>query len=106
MTPDPTRATRASFSDLVASNRTVEDGSYTKLREFSVAYELPRLRAIAGQWSVSITGRNLYTWTRYSGWDPEVGLEAGLPNSAALATAGMFQYPPTRSFTIALQGRL
>lgn len=94
------------YGDLVASNRTLEDGSYTKLRELSVAYELPRLSVISGQWSVSLTGRNLYTWTRFSGWDPEAGLAGGLPNSAALATAGMFQYPPTRTFTIALQGRL
>jgi len=94
------------YGDLLASNRTIEDGSYTKLRELSVTYDLPRLRGVPGLWSVTLAGRNLYTWTRYSGWDPEVGIDTGMPASAAIATGGMFQYPPTRAFTFAIGGRL
>jgi TonB-linked SusC/RagA family outer membrane protein len=87
------------YGDLLGSNRTTEDGSYTKLRELSIGYEL------AAAWSVSLIGRNLYTWTRYSGWDPEVGSDTGMPSSAAIATGGMYQYPPTRTFTLALTAR-
>ncbi|HWE43665.1 MAG TPA: SusC/RagA family TonB-linked outer membrane protein [Gemmatimonadaceae bacterium] len=55
----------------------VEDGSFVKLREAAVRYTLdqPWVRR-AGPQSVtlSLAGRNLYTWTRYSGIDPEVNL--------------------------------
>ena len=98
------------YADNKASNRTVEDGSYRKLREAQIAYELPRLSFVAGQWSVALVGRNLYTWTRYSGWDPEGGYAPrssnGSPNSAAITTGGLFTYPSTRTFTFAVHGRL
>ena len=47
---------------------------FIKLRELSVAYQLPRgiakwFRAADG--SVSLSARNLHTWTGYSGLDPE-----------------------------------
>jgi TonB-linked SusC/RagA family outer membrane protein len=57
----------------------VESGSFVKLREVSARYQLPRsllahlpgTRAVGA--SISLVGRNLYTWTAYSGYDPEVG---------------------------------
>lgn len=90
---------------LVGNNRTIEDGSYTKLREASITYNIGKLPVGLGEWSVSVVGRNLYTWTRYTGWDPEVGLSTGRSNSAALTTGGMFQYPPTRTFTVVVSAR-
>jgi hypothetical protein len=98
------------YGDNVASNRTVEDGSYRKLREAQIAYDLPRMRFVAGDWSIAVSGRNLYTWTRYSGWDPEGGYAPrsanGSPNSAAITTGGLFTYPSTRTFTVSVRGRL
>ena len=98
------------YLDNRASNHTVEDASYRKLREVQVALDLPRLPFLAGQWSIALTGRNLYTWTRYSGWDPEAGYAAsssnGSPNSAAITTGDAFAYPQTRTFTLALRGRI
>lgn len=57
----------------------VEDGSFVKLRELSVSYNfspdlLNRIgasRYISGA-KVALIGRNLYTWTDYSGFDPDV----------------------------------
>jgi TonB-linked SusC/RagA family outer membrane protein len=57
----------------------VEDGSFVKLRELSVSYTFsPDLlnrvgasRYISGA-KVALIGRNLYTWTDYSGFDPDV----------------------------------
>ncbi|MEO7218520.1 MAG: SusC/RagA family TonB-linked outer membrane protein [Gemmatimonadaceae bacterium] len=53
---------------------TIEDASYVKLREVSATYTLPdrfarRLGAHGAQ--ISIAGRNLHTWTKYTGLDPE-----------------------------------
>jgi TonB-linked SusC/RagA family outer membrane protein len=98
------------YGDATASNRTVEDGSYTKLREFQVSYDLPRLSFLPGAWSIALIGRNAYTWTRYSGWDPEAGYvtpsENGSPNSAAITTGSLSTFPPARSFTVAVRGRM
>lgn len=52
----------------------INDASFLKLRELSVSYSLPDLwaRAIgASRAMVSLAGRNLYTWTRYPGLEPE-----------------------------------
>lgn len=51
-----------------------EDASFLKLREVSLQYLLPsRISALVrSPVSVTIAGRNLATWTRYSGPDPEV----------------------------------
>jgi hypothetical protein len=63
----------------------VEDASFTRLRELSLAYTFERswvrrtlgLRAIDAR----VAGRNLFTWTDYSGLDPETGVGGALlPN--------------------------
>jgi TonB-linked SusC/RagA family outer membrane protein len=57
----------------------VESGSYVKLREISMRYQIPKriFSRLPGTGAVgaslSLVGRNLYTWTTYSGYDPEVG---------------------------------
>lgn len=66
------------YNGLNADEYFVEDGSYIKLRELSVAYNLaPRFvekiafgRATGAR--IALVGRNLYTWTHYSGFDPDV----------------------------------
>ena len=67
------------YNGLVASDYFVEDGSYVKLRELSVSYTLgERLMRVAGLnrfangVKVALIGRNLYTWTSYTGFDPDV----------------------------------
>lgn len=54
-----------------------EDGSFVKLREVSLTYNL--MPSLAGALRVkgldlTISGRNLKTWTGYSGYDPEMNL--------------------------------
>ena len=55
----------------------IEDGSFVKLRE--VALSIPLGESLAGRIgargaTVRFAGRNLYTWTDYTGLDPEVNL--------------------------------
>jgi TonB-dependent starch-binding outer membrane protein SusC len=55
----------------------VEKGTYVKLREISATINLmPSLaKAIrAGDVSLTLAGRNLHTWTNYTGFDPEMNL--------------------------------
>ncbi len=57
------------------STRQIEDGSYVRLKNVQLAYSLPATlcRAIRLQ-SVRayVTAQNYLTWTKYSGFDPEV----------------------------------
>jgi len=71
--------TQSLYNGLVASDYFVEDGSYVKLRELSVSYNVgenlmraTRLTRFAKGLKVALIGRNLYTWTDYSGFDPDV----------------------------------
>jgi hypothetical protein len=55
----------------------VEDGSFVKLREVSVGYTLDApvvRRAFRDGVDLTLSGRNLYVWTKYSGYDPEINL--------------------------------
>lgn len=52
----------------------IDDASFAKLREVSATYTLPASWAAymrAARASVSLAGRNLYTWTDYGGLEPE-----------------------------------
>ena len=49
----------------------IEDGSFVKLRELSVAYNLPSIIKGINNLQLSFTGRNLYSWDSYEGYDPE-----------------------------------
>jgi TonB-linked SusC/RagA family outer membrane protein len=60
------------------SSRFLEDGSFVRLRNIRLNYEIPvswveRLN-LAGL-SVFVTGDNLYTWTKFSGMDPEANFD-------------------------------
>jgi TonB-dependent starch-binding outer membrane protein SusC len=82
----------------------VEDGSYTKLREIAVSYQLDprwlRLRGVTGA-TLTLAGRNLKTWTNYTGWDPETnaGGQSTLVRGFAFATTPI---PRTVTFAAAL----
>lgn len=57
------------------SSRTLEDASYLRLKSVTLSYDLPaktrkRLGLSAAQ--IYLSGQNLFTWTNYSGLDPEV----------------------------------
>ena len=55
----------------------IEDGTFVKLREVSVGYtlDLPAVRRYFRDGvDLTLAGRNLYVWTDYSGFDPEINL--------------------------------
>ncbi len=78
----------------------VESGAYLKLREVSVGYDVPvRLLPKMGLGSaaglrVSFLARNLITWTKYSGFDPDV-----VSGDDFNYKIDGFRYPPFRTFS-------
>ena len=57
------------------SDRFVEDGSYTRLKNISLGYTLPKeiFQKYISKLRVYVSGQNLVTITDYSGFDPEIG---------------------------------
>ena len=51
--------------------RYIEDGSFVKVREVSLGYVLRPSNSILEDIKFSLTGRNLFSFDSYSGWDPE-----------------------------------
>ncbi len=90
-----------------ASSYFVEDASFIKLRELSLSYTLGRkqLGSALGNYvdrvKVSVIGRNLLTFTDYTGWDPEVALRTNATNFRL----DEYAYPNYRTFTGAIELR-
>jgi TonB-linked SusC/RagA family outer membrane protein len=64
----------------------IHDASFTRLREVSATYSLPETmvrRFGASRASVSVAGRNLYTWTSYPGMEPEASFLGGSRGGAS-----------------------
>ena len=53
-----------------------EDRSFVRLQDVSLTYNfdkatLSKMGGVIEQFQIFVSGRNLYTWTKWSGWDPE-----------------------------------
>jgi TonB-dependent starch-binding outer membrane protein SusC len=78
----------------------VEDASFVKLREVTLTYEIPpsmaaRLFRGGRDARLSVSGRNLLTFTDYTGLDPEV---SNFGNQNIARNIDVAPFPPSRSF--------
>jgi TonB-linked SusC/RagA family outer membrane protein len=103
----PTTYYSAFYNNFDPNSYFVEDGGYWRLRELSVNYALPiRLaeKIPGGSFHtarIGIVGRNLWTHTKYSGYDPDVtGPGGGNPFAYRV---DYFTYPAYRTFTAMLE---
>jgi outer membrane receptor protein involved in Fe transport len=82
------------------SRRYVEDGSYLKLKNVTLSYKLnsPFKFKYIKQVTISLSGTNLLTFTKYSGFDPEVN-SAGSGN-ASWRGIDVGAYPSSRTITM------
>ncbi|QEH44194.1 TonB-dependent receptor [Chitinophaga sp. XS-30] len=86
---------------LVYSSRTIEDGSYLRLKTVALGYTLPaNLTKRAGIKSLRVysSAQNLITWTNYTGIDPEVSVR----HSALTPGFDWSAYPKARTITVGL----
>ena len=84
----------------------VENGSYARLRELSVNYSLSptQIRSIGlshlvRSLRIGIDGRNLLTWTKYSGLDPDTYNPIGAGGDPTTFRFDSFAYPNFRTFS-------
>lgn len=112
------------YNNLVANNHFVEDGSFVMLREASLSYTFNGglFHNFVKSLQVSLIGRNLMTWMKYSGFHPDVtsapkdentlsnryfngrGSDLRTPNGdPSVFAVDAFNYPIPRTFTFSLQ---
>src|SRR6185312_12638637 len=86
------------------SNRFIEDGSYMRLKNIQLAFNLP-VQKFKTDWIRSIqlyvSGQNLITFTKYSWFDPEVNA-VGSGNSTSIGY-DWYSYPTAKSVTFGIR---
>lgn len=82
------------------SDRWIEDGTYVRIQNISLAYSFPK------EWlkkygvvncKLYFNVQNVYTFTNYSGLDPEIG---SYNQQAGLSNVDMGRYPSPRVYTL------
>ncbi|MEO8534881.1 MAG: TonB-dependent receptor [Flavobacterium sp.] len=84
------------------SNRFVEDGSYLRIQNVSLSYDLPKKifeNSIISKIRLYVNVQNLYTWTKYSGFDPALG---NLDQNITLSGIDLGRYPVPRTTSLGL----
>lgn len=102
------RATPGFTGNELISDRFVEDGSFTRIRNITLGYTVPSTalsKFANGSLSglrVYVSGQNVFTFTDYSGFDPEIvpQLQGGTTVGIGVDTAN---YPQPRTILAGLQ---
>lgn len=92
----------SSNNNLLISDRYVEDGSYLRIQNITLGYSLPQ--DVISKYKISRlrlygSAQNLYTFTNYSGYDPEIG---SFNQNVLLSGIDNGRYPIARTFLVGL----
>lgn len=95
------------------SDRWIEDGSYLRVQNVTIGYTLPKemlsnlTRGAFKGLRVYVSGQNLFTFTKYSGYDPEIGKRqvVGSSDTWGILSNGIDygQYPQPRTLLGGIQ---
>ena len=82
------------------SSRYMEDADYFKIKNVTLGYDFKKLwkSCPLQQLRLYVQAQNLYTFTKYTGLDPEVGNSAGGNGWASGVDLGL--YPPSRTYMV------
>ncbi len=90
------RTTNGGYPNYNVSDRFLEDGSFMRLRSVQLGYTLPKsllTKTGISNLRVYVSGNNVFLWTNYSGYSPEIGSE----NVLQVGIDGGI-YPTARTF--------
>lgn len=82
------------------SDRYVEDGSFIRLQNISLAYNFPKRwvnRIGLDNVRLYVNMQNVYTWTKYKGYDPEIG---SYNQDALMSGIDNARYPTPSIYTV------
>lgn len=84
------------------SNRFVEDGSYLRIQNVSLSYDLPNKifdKSFISKVKLYVNVQNLHTFTKYSGFDPALG---NLDQNITLSGIDLGRYPVPRTTSVGM----
>lgn len=83
------------------SDRYIEDGSYARIQNVILGYTIPMISSKAGISKFKVYGgvQNLYTFTNYTGYDPEIG---SYQQNTLLTGIDAGRYPMPRTYTLGI----
>jgi TonB-linked SusC/RagA family outer membrane protein len=87
-------------NNYLPSDKFVQDGSFTRLRNVTVGYTLPSViskKIAISQLRVYLKGSNIFTMSRFTGYTPEIGSSDVLSNGIDYGT-----YPVTSVYSIGI----
>ncbi|HTH31997.1 MAG TPA: hypothetical protein VL946_11680, partial [Lacibacter sp.] len=105
-TTNDARTPRYSFTDansnIRVSERYVEDGSYVKIKNLQLGYTFPEqmTKKVFNKVRLYVQVRNAFTFTKYTGFDPEIAggiLDTGVDRGA---------YPQARTYSVGVDIKL
>ena len=92
------------------STRFLEDGSYLRLKNIMLGYNLPAAslqsltKGVVKNFRIYVSAQNILTFTDYSGYDPEVGNRTPNANNGSLTNGIDFAvYPQPKSYQLGIQ---
>ncbi|ASZ11261.1 TonB-dependent receptor [Chitinophaga sp. MD30] len=98
---DIPRASNGDINNSRVSSRFVENGSFLRLKSATIGYSLPKSLAEKiklNRLSVYVTAQNLFTITKYKGFDPEINAYAADKNNGPALGIDYGTYPTARAF--------
>ena len=90
--------------DYAFSDQFIQDGSFIRLQNLSLGYTLPQAwmnHAGISAFKIYASVQNLYTWTKYKGLDPEVGMGVG-QDGHLINGFDDGRYPSPRIYTLGI----
>jgi TonB-linked SusC/RagA family outer membrane protein len=99
----PRNAYLAPTSNRWFSDFNIEDGTYVRINNIQFGYTFPEEVSSRGGMSMAriyISAQNLYTWTNYSGYDPEVG---SFNQNVLMAGVDFGRYPASKMFSLGVK---
>ena len=93
------KITSATSKEFLESSKWLQDGSFVRVKNLSIGYNLPRERVKFMDLKLTLSAQNLLTFTKYKGFDPEASTSTGDVDSGIDLGA----YPSARTFTFGIQ---
>ena len=91
---------RQFFRNLLFSRRFIEDGSFVRIKNVTLGYDIPVKSTVISRMRVAVGVNNLLTFTNYSGFDPEMNSYGDNP---ALFGVDLGGYPNNRTYNFSLR---
>jgi TonB-linked SusC/RagA family outer membrane protein len=92
-------------SNALQSTRFLHDGSFVRLRNLQLGYNIPRSftdRVKIKNMRIYASAQNLFTWTKFKGWDPEV-FRGGSTDSNVSPGIAEYQLPQVKTIQFGIK---